>query len=117
MDNAGQIVFGSWNNGSFPYVVSPDSYNNGAWHFVVGTYSSSTGFALYVDGAEVARSGAVSSSVGPEAGYYFRIGDAQYAGWPTTVTSQIFNGEIADVAVFTSTLSPSQVSTLYSEGN
>ena len=36
MDNAGHIIFGVYNNGTYT-VTSPKTYNDGTWHQIVGT--------------------------------------------------------------------------------
>jgi len=80
--------------------------NDGKWHFIVGTWDGSTTCSLYVDGILNATNGPLSPPQGDDQ-YDFTIGNAPDAG------NRVFDGNIAQVAVFAYALSPAQVQSLY----
>jgi len=93
----GQIGFGFGNGGAFPGTGSTTNFFDGNWHHIAGTYDGST-IELFVDGI----------SQGTEmAGTYvsntrdIRIGSARNNG-------RFFNGQIDEVRISDSVLSPSQ---------
>lgn len=75
--------------------------NDGNWHHCVVTVDGGT-IALYIDG-----SSGGSTSGGATIGAYNRLGQGHYG---------YFNGELANIAIFTSALSSAQVSSIYSSG-
>jgi PKD repeat protein len=115
LNASGQVVFGAMPttaSGSAPkrVVVTPSAYNNGAWHQVVATLSGS-GMALYVDGAlKVSNAGTTSGQVNYPG--YWRVGGDNLAGW-SGGSGNYFAGSIAQVSIFPSALSASQVSAHY----
>jgi hypothetical protein len=115
MMNDGQLVFGVWNNAT-ETVETPNTYNDGQWHYVVATYDG-TNLALYVDGELTGT--ATSSSAQSYTGYW-RVGGDNLNGWnldpwgsnsqgTTEPAGYYFNGTIADVAVYPTSLSAAQV--------
>ena len=115
MDNSGHICAGEYNGSSTNVATSSSTYNNGAWHFVVASFSASSGLTIYVDGSSAATNSAATS---PQnyAGWWI-VGFTDSAGWSPAPTSSYLNGSIAEVAVFPTALSASQVTTLYSSGS
>ncbi len=108
-DPSGHLVFGVW-----PYrlseVTSPATYADGRWHSVVATWGPA-GQDLYVDGSLVASTPA--SPVYTYAGYW-HLGFAYTSSWSDAPTSDYFKGDLADVAVYPSQLSASQVASVSS---
>ncbi|THG30789.1 PKD domain-containing protein [Naasia lichenicola] len=107
-ENDGRLTFGTW-VGSTNTVSSTASYNDDVWHHVVAEQSAA-GLRLFVDGALVG-----SNSNGDSQGYvgYWRIGgDSTWGG-----SGPWFRGDIDEVAVYDTVLSPSTVSNHYSLGS
>jgi hypothetical protein len=85
---------------------SPAGYlNDGRWHFVVGEWDGLTQW-LYVDGFFNASNAAPVAPAGTTV-LDFTIGEAP------DDTGRVFDGAIAQVAIFGYALSPSQVQSLY----
>ncbi|ROR67373.1 PKD repeat protein [Agrococcus jenensis] len=113
MHNDGRLTFGVY-PGQVRTVSSTASYNDGRWHHVVATQGAE-GIALYVDGARVAQDATVTTAQN-YAGYW-RIGGDNLNGWPAQPSSASFRGAIDEVAVYSTALSSSQVSTHYAVGS
>jgi PKD repeat protein len=111
MDNSGHLIFGVYNNGAYT-VTSSKTYNNSKWHYVVGELSSS-GMSMYVDGALVGQN--QGTTVGQDYSGYWRVGGDNLGSWPSQPSSNWFNGSIADVAVYPSTLTIRQVQQHYTD--
>ncbi len=110
IDSTGHVVFGVRNNATSE-IQSPASFNDGNWHFVVATLSPSGGMNLYVDGAPVASNSAVTSAQAYNG--YWHLGWSNAGnGWPDPPTSGYFPGSLAQVAVFKTALSATQISQL-----
>jgi len=112
MNNAGQIYFGVNPSQGLTTLNTTASYNDGNWHHVVGTVSGTSGICLYVDGALI---GSNTTPLGGE-NYtgYWKIGYDQLTGWPSTPTSNYFNGTIDEVLIYSGTaISAANVTTLY----
>ncbi|MHB8431413.1 MAG: LamG-like jellyroll fold domain-containing protein [Acidimicrobiales bacterium] len=112
VDGTGHVVFGVYNN-TTSEIQSTGTYNDGNWHFVVATLSPSDGMNLYVDGAPVASNSTVTSAQAYN-GYWHLGWSNAGTGWPNppTPASGYFPGSLAQVAVFPTALSASQVSQL-----
>ena len=106
MTNTGQLVFGIYSGTTYT-VASPRTYNDGGWHLVTATYSGSTGLRLYVDGA-LAASG--SAPAAENTSGYWRIGGDNLNTWPSAPTSNYFSGSLAQVSIYGSVLTTTQVS-------
>ena len=106
MTNSGQLVFGVY-DGTIYTVASPRAYNDGAWHLASATYSPGTGMRLYVDGALVASGAAPAAE---NATGYWRIGYDNLNTWPSAPTSNYFSGSLAQIGIFTTVLTATQVS-------
>ena len=112
MRNDGRLVFGVYPN-SVKTVTSSQSYRDGNWHHVVASQSAA-GMKLYVDGVLVGSDSSVTTAQGYSG--YWRVGGDNLSGWPDRPTSDWFNGQIDEVAVYSDALTPAQVSTHYAVG-
>ncbi|MWA04176.1 PKD domain-containing protein [Actinomadura sp. LD22] len=106
MTNDGRVVFGVY-PGAAKTVRSGAGLNDGEWHHVVGTLDGGAGMKLYVDGAQVAADGGVTSAQS-YAGYW-RIGGDNLSGWPDRPSSDYLNGTIDEAAVYPRALTAGQV--------
>ncbi len=103
----GKLVFGVAPGGTMQTIVSPSAYNDGAWHHAAVTLSS-VGMNLYVDGASVASSAAVTTARSGYTGYW-RFGNGDLTGWPGAGLTA-FDGQLDNIAVYdTTALTPAQV--------
>ncbi len=126
MDPAGRLEFGTWTGNGPTTITSPGAYNDGTWHEVVVTMSDpggkgrkggKGGMKMYVDGAQVAASPNTTSQ---DYTGYWHLGWAPMASSWSTAGSVIardpfWTGSLADLAVFPSALTPSQVTTLWGQ--
>jgi PKD repeat protein len=105
MSNNGQLNFGVY-PGSARVLTTTKSYNDNQWHHVVGTLGSG-GMMLYVDGLKTA----VRTDTTSAQAYlgYWRIGGDNLSSWPNRPTSNYFNGDIDDVAIYPSVLTGPQI--------
>ncbi|WP_120522456.1 LamG-like jellyroll fold domain-containing protein [Arthrobacter celericrescens] len=103
----GKLVFGVAPGGTMHTIVSPAAYNDGAWHHAAVSLSSA-GMNLYVDGASVAASAAVTTARSGYTGYW-RFGNGDLTGWPGAGLTA-FDGQVDNIAVYdTTALTPAQV--------
>lgn len=100
---SGQLTFGLWSNRSTS-ITTPRAYNDGVWHHVVVTSTSARSSVVYVDG--VAVTSGTTSPVNSYPGYW-RIGQGS-TGNQNGVSSS-FPGDLDNVAVYHSVLSPTRV--------
>ena len=105
MDNSGRIWFGNY-PGGVRTVNSAASFNDGQWHHIAASLGSS-GMTLYVDGKVVGTRSDVTS--GQAYTGYWRVGGDNIGGWTSQPSSNYFAGTIAQVAVYPTTLSRSQL--------
>jgi signal peptidase I len=100
---SGQLTFGLWSNRTTS-ITTPRAYNDGAWHHVVVTSTSARSSVVYVDGVAV-----TSGTTSPVESYpgYWRIGQGS-TGNQNGVSSS-FPGDLDNVAVYHSVLSPARV--------
>ncbi len=113
LDSAGGIHFGLQANTVKQTVDAAGPYNDGAWHLVNATYAAG-GAQLYVDGALVASSNAITDDIAFPG--YWRVGGDNLTGWPSAPASNYLAGSIADVAVYPTALSASAVAAHYLAG-
>ncbi|MQS07295.1 LamG-like jellyroll fold domain-containing protein [Streptomyces alkaliphilus] len=108
MRNDGRLVFGV-NSGSLRTVTTNASYNDGQWHHVVATLGSN-GMRLYVDGQQQAVNTSYTSAqnYGSTPGFW-RVGGDSLASWPNRPTTDYFQGQLDEIAVYYSTLSAARV--------
>ncbi|EAR26059.1 hypothetical protein A20C1_09269 [marine actinobacterium PHSC20C1] len=102
MRNNGTLLFGT----STSTIATTQSLNDGLWHHVVATQGSS-GLRLYVDGALAATSSANPSQTFSG---YWRLGGDNTGG---ASSSNFFNGDLDEFAIYQTVLSPSDVSAHY----
>ena len=100
---SGQLTFGLWSNRTTS-ITTPRAYNDGAWHHVVVTSTPTRSSVVYVDGTAVTSgtTSVVSSYPG-----YWRIGQGS-TGNQNGVSSS-FPGDLDNVAIYHSVLSPARV--------
>ena len=110
MQSDGKIRFGVY-TGSAKTIVSPNSYKDGNWHQVVSSLGPN-GMVLYLDGQQVAADTATKS--GSAISGYWRVGGDNLSGWPSRPTNDYFAGNIDDVAIYPTVLTPAKVADLYS---
>ena len=109
MDNDGRITFGVY-PGGVRTIRSTDTYRDNQWHHTVATLSSE-GMKLYVDGEMVSDD--PSTTYGQTYDGYWRLGGDNLNGWPNTGSSSYFRGLIDETAVYSTALTPAQVSAHY----
>jgi len=114
MDNSGHIAAGEY-PGTTEVATSPRTYNDGSWHFAVASFSASSGLSLYIDGGLVATNSAATSPQSYTG--YWTVGYSYGSGWSPTPSSYYLAGSLAEVAVFPSALSSTQVTALYNGGS
>ncbi len=116
MDNSGKIWFAIWDGSAIHVATSASSYNNGAWHHAVATYVNGGAMVLYLDGAQVAT-GTNTVGINSNTGYAYASWSFNISGSPSfigaTITSDYFAGNLNAAAVYTTTLSPTQVANHY----
>ena len=101
LNDSGNLVFGVWNPSlsAVSSIISPGAYNDGNWHYVAGTYTNNGPLTLYVDGAQVAVSGAVANNPGWNG--YWHVGWTAYASnWPSVPATYFFQGALAQAAIW-----------------
>ena len=95
-------------SGGVSLTETPDSVSAGRWTFIAGTYDGTT-LTLYVNGASVATTTGTVTSYGDSATNEWKIGYS-YTG------TEAFNGSIANVQIYNTSLSASEILGLYQEG-
>ncbi len=114
MLNNGQISFGIY-TGSTAVITSPGSYNDGNWHQVVGTYTANS-LILYIDNTVVAsRTSGVAAAQNYNGNW--KMGGGNINGWSSSAGDGYFTGILDEVAIWSTVLSPSDVSTIFSLGS
>ncbi|WP_341953223.1 PKD domain-containing protein [Salinibacterium sp. TMP30] len=102
MRNDGTLLFGTGSS----TVSSAASYNDGNWHQAVSTQGSG-GLRLYVDGALAATSPATPSQTFSG---FWRLGRGNTVG---VASSNYFDGDLDEFAIYQTVLSASDVSSHY----
>ena len=105
LDNAGKVWFGV-HPGGVRTLTSSESVNDGQWHHIAASLGAN-GMVLYVDG-RVAGSRSDVTSGQPYTGRW-RVGGDNLGGWTSQPASNYLAGDIAQVAVYPTVLSRSQV--------
>ena len=111
IDNNERIIGGfEATNGANYFITSKDTYNDNNWHFAVVTFDGSA-VRMYIDNSLI---GSLSAKVTPDTGgsngYPLRIGsNAQQ-------NNRYFKGEIDEVTVWKSALTPTEVADQYHSG-
>ena len=95
--------------------LSPSVYDDGNWHHVAMVYTPSTSLVLYIDGAAVdTNTTSITSSINNE------VADLTIGMWsrnPTAYSSNYWNGDIDEVAVWNKALEAADVQTIYNSTN
>ncbi|MBF9336594.1 PKD domain-containing protein [Microbacterium lacticum] len=112
MDDSGRVWFGVY-PGGVRTVNSSGSYNDGQWHHVVANLGSG-GMSLYIDGKRVGQRADVTSAQSYSG--FWRIGEDNLSGWPSSPSTSSFRGDVDDVAVYSSPLSAAQARAHYAAG-
>ena len=115
MTNGGRIVFGAYYAG-YNTLTTLNALNNGKWHNVVATQGS-LGMRLYVDGSLVSLNLTPGTTTHVPMGYWHAGGGGGLSSWPSAPSSDGFQGDLDQTAVFPTALSASQVSDLYAARN
>lgn len=102
MRNDGTLLFGTGSS----TVSTIGSFNDGNWHQVVSTQGSA-GLRLYVDGALAGTSAATPSQTFSG---YWRLGRGNTVG---DASSNYFNGDLDEFAIYQTVLSASDVNSHY----
>ena len=102
-------------HGSVSYqVVSSTPYNTDTWHNLVDVYSNGIE-TLYVDGNKLGSESVAEESY--NAAYYYFIGTGFSSSWPSTNNGWFyFNGSIANVQAYNTSLTQNEILLLYQEG-
>jgi len=116
MSNSGTLYFGLYSGGA-QTINTTTTYADGNWHHAVATCSTSTGSSLYVDGALQASSSTMTAPEVYTGNGYWRVGYNTLTGWPSLPSNLFFTGSLDDIAVYKTTLTASQVYTLYGGGS
>ncbi|MFD5691034.1 LamG-like jellyroll fold domain-containing protein [Streptomyces rubiginosohelvolus] len=115
MRNDGRLVFGVQSGGART-VATSGAYNDGQWHHVVATQGPlGQGMSLYVDG-QLRASNILVSGNESQPGYW-RVGGDNLSGWPNRPTSNFFEGQIDETAIYPTALSGSTISAHYALRN
>lgn len=112
----GQLRFSIRQNNTVRSLNAPGTYRDGNWHHVVATLSSA-GMRIYIDGALVASNNRDTAyhynpygSVG-----YWRVGGDTTTGM-AGVNTPTLASSVDNATVYTTALTPAQVSALYAAG-
>jgi Concanavalin A-like lectin/glucanases superfamily/Immunoglobulin I-set domain len=118
-DNSWRADFGSpgvlpdgtarWADGGNPDAFGNTFINDGGWHFFVGVYDGANNF-VYIDGMPDGTNAATGGVAGDPAARMVIGGVGDY------IPARLFKGSVAQVAVFSTALSPAQIQTLYYAG-
>ncbi len=103
-----------WHGATSDQIVSTKAYNDGKWHYLVDTYSNGVE-TLYIDGKKIGSDS--YSEDGFNTVYYYELGTGYISSWPDSPGGwYYFNGDLADAQIYTTQLTPQQVSELYNAG-
>ena len=104
-DTADLVQFGD--SGNYVNATRPSgNINDGRWHFVAGTWDGET-MSVYVDGV-LSGANPYPNIPGGNASQDLTIGES-----PDNEPNRVFDGSIAQVAIFSQALSAAQVQSLY----
>ncbi len=116
--SAGVPAIGVDSNGVWIGLNANKKINNGAWHFIVGTFNDPSGnavrssdFEIYIDGVPAAgNAGAIGAVSSPLTGLGGTV-IAYHQAW-----NYHYTGSLADIQIYNTSLSASDVKALYVEG-
>lgn len=101
------------------WVTSANSITDGQWHFIVVTLQvtdtgSGRGTRLYIDGTQVAFGSQMRKGLAPTANESWRVGPATLsADLANLRPTEAFTGQVDEVAVWSSTLTSANVTSLW----
>jgi uncharacterized repeat protein (TIGR01451 family) len=109
--SGGKVYWWSFSNGQYGFnFTSNASVNDGSWHYVVATRLADGTGQIWIDGMLDSSQAAAPASLG--SGIHVYIGedvrDATLIGVPRS-----FIGQIAETQIYTTALTPVQISALY----
>ncbi|MFI5160143.1 MAG: DUF2341 domain-containing protein [Sphingobacteriales bacterium] len=116
MSNSGQIYYGIYPN-AVKTINTTASYDDGNWHNAVITTSTTSGSSLYVDGVLQASDATMTTCQSYGANGYWRVGYDNLSGWTNEPSDYYFDGSLDDIAIYKSSLTASQVYSLYGAGS
>jgi len=118
MNNNGKVsgyVRKSDDSGWGGVTESTNVYDDGNWHHIAMVYTPSTSLVLYVDGAAVdTDTTSITSSINND------VADLTIGMWsrnPTAFTSNWWNGDLDEVAIWSRALELSDVQRIYNATN
>ncbi len=111
VDSTGKLVWAVY-DGAYDEITSTAAVDTGAWVFVAASVGPA-GTALYVNGAKVASSSAVT--VARNYSGWWTMAYEYLSGWSDMPTSNYFKGSISELAVIPAQLTAGQVTTLYGD--
>lgn len=97
-------------DGSNPDAFGQTFINDGNWHFFAGIYDGSANTYVYIDGTPDGTNAATGGVTGST------NADMLIGGVGDYIPGRLFDGSVAQVAVFTNALTASQIQTLYFAG-
>jgi signal peptidase I len=107
MRDDGLLTYGIYDNGTTVVTLSTSTaYNDGVWHHLVATFGPA-GMIFYLDGVQVGIN--ASPGVPQVATDYWRWGGDNVNGWPVKPTSEYFNGDLDEMAVYSTQLTPARI--------
>lgn len=99
--------FPHYANAPAPDAIGPTSVVDGNWHLIAGVYNATNGNrTLYVDGRFAASTSSGSAPPGSPL-------DVIIGGDPQYLTSRLFQGYVADAAIYDYALSSNQIQQVY----
>lgn len=114
INTSGQLVFGTYTaQAGIMTITGSAVVTDGAWHHVVATMSPTNGMTLYVDGKQAAANTAFRTSEGTTG--WWRIGYDNLDTWPGA-GNRYFTGSMRFAAVYSTTLTATQVLDHYNAG-
>ncbi|MDD0858413.1 LamG domain-containing protein [Arthrobacter alpinus] len=96
------------------YLTPNVRLNDGNWHHVAVSLSNSGGFQIFVDGKN--PNGVLSVKTGPATAGTWVIGTGTSTAWPEGRTSNSFQGELDNVAIYNKPFTLSQAQAHYNAG-
>jgi len=112
MDADGRIRFIRFNStGIAANFATPLSYNDGEWHFACITFDSEVGSKIYINGSQKNSDDDLSLNKVAATGEQVLIGAQNLSE-----VSECFTGEIDEVAIYKRTLTPTEITNIYNEG-
>lgn len=113
IDKNGAVVFGVYAGAVKTLTTTGTNYADGAWHYAAASLSAA-GMSLSVDGRTPLADTATTTAENDSG--YWKVGvDTLGGSWPNVATNA-FTGSLRYAAVYTTALTPAQVSAHYAAG-